>query len=115
MAPSVPATLRSVPPFDRLSRLDQRQWLRIRIAVATGLVIALPFAFAYTFVYLINEIGLPLLEWANERPYTGEVYVDPVVLAVDELFAVDGYLIVVDGDELYGLHAAPGERWSPLE
>jgi heat shock protein HtpX len=82
MWPSIAAALRSVPPFDRIARVDQQQWLRIRIAVATGLVIALPFAFAYTFVFLINTIGLPLLEWASERPYTGEFYVDPVVLAV---------------------------------
>ncbi|EMA63036.1 M48 family metalloprotease [Halorubrum lipolyticum] len=82
MWPSIAAALRSVPPFDRLARVDQQQWLQIRIAVATGLVIALPFAFAYTFVFLINAIGLPLLEWANERPYTGEFYADPVVLAV---------------------------------
>ncbi|MEZ3164296.1 M48 family metalloprotease [Halorubrum sp. RMP-47] len=50
--------------------------------VATGLVVALPFAFVYAFVFLINAVGLPLLEWANGRPYTGEVYVDPVLLAV---------------------------------
>ncbi|ELZ39134.1 peptidase M48 Ste24p [Halorubrum californiense DSM 19288] len=56
--------------------------LRIRILVATALVVVLPFAFVYTFVYLINAVGLPLLEWATERPYTGEVYVDPVLLAV---------------------------------
>ena len=56
--------------------------LRIRMLVATALVVALPFAFVYAFVFLINAVGLPLLGWANERPYTGEVYVDPVFLAV---------------------------------
>ncbi|PAU84357.1 hypothetical protein CK500_07975 [Halorubrum salipaludis] len=38
----------------------------------------------------------------------------PEGVAVDELFAVAGRLIVVDGEELYGFHAAPGERWSVL-
>jgi heat shock protein HtpX len=36
----------------------------------------------YAFVFLINAVGLPLLEWATERPYTGEVYVDPAFLAI---------------------------------
>jgi len=33
-------------------------------------------------------------------------------VTVDELFAVGGHVIVVDGGELYGLRATPGERWS---
>ncbi|WP_434522240.1 M48 family metalloprotease [Halorubrum sp. AS12] len=63
-------------------RFGADRGLRIRMLVATALVVALPFAFVYVFVFLINAVGLPLLEWANERPYTGEVYVDPVFLAV---------------------------------
>ena len=36
----------------------------------------------------------------------------PESVTVDELFAVGGHVIVVDGGELYGLRATPGERWS---
>ncbi|EMA63037.1 PQQ-binding-like beta-propeller repeat protein [Halorubrum lipolyticum] len=36
----------------------------------------------------------------------------PDRVTVDELFAVGGRLIAVDGEELYGFHATPGERWS---
>jgi len=67
---------------DGTGALGTDRGLRIRMLVATALVVALPFAFVYAFVFLINAVGLPLLEWANERPYTGEVYVDPVLLAV---------------------------------
>ncbi|MFP8952004.1 M48 family metalloprotease [Natrialbaceae archaeon A-arb3/5] len=56
--------------------------LRLRMLVALGLLVALPFAFVYTFVFLANTVGIALLEWANERPYHGEFYVDPVLLAV---------------------------------
>ena len=50
--------------------------------VALGLIVCLPFAFVYTFVFLANTVGIALLEWANERPYHGKFYVDPVVLTV---------------------------------
>lgn len=56
--------------------------LRIRMVVALGLIVVLPFAFVYTFLFLANTVGIALLEWANERPYTGEFYVDPILLAV---------------------------------
>ncbi|WP_049906327.1 M48 family metalloprotease [Halorubrum aidingense] len=79
MSPSIPAPFRS---WLRSARLAPDQRLRARMLIATGLVVLLPFAFVYTFVFLINTVGLPLLEWAAERPYTGEVYVDPVLLAV---------------------------------
>lgn len=36
----------------------------------------------------------------------------PEDVRVEELFAVGDRLIVVDGDDLYGFRAAPGERWS---
>lgn len=52
------------------------------MAVALGLIVVLPFAFAYTFLFLANTVGIALLEWANERPYTGEFYVDPILLTV---------------------------------
>jgi heat shock protein HtpX len=85
MSPSIPDRLRSSRPLRSLApsnRLGDDRQLRLRMLVATGLVVALPFAFVYAFVFLVNAVGLPLLEWANERPYTGEFYVDPVFLAV---------------------------------
>lgn len=36
----------------------------------------------------------------------------PADVGVDEPFAVGDRLVIVDGSELYGLHASPGERWS---
>lgn len=50
--------------------------------IALGLIVCLPFAFVYTFLFLANTVGITLLEWANERPYHGEFYIDPVVLTV---------------------------------
>ncbi|OYR38932.1 peptidase M48 Ste24p [Halorubrum sp. Ib24] len=82
MSPSIADLLRPLRALAPSNRLDRDQRLRLRMAIATGLVIALPFAFVYAFVFLINAVGLPLLEWANERPYTGEFYVDPVLLTV---------------------------------
>ncbi|MDZ5811808.1 M48 family metalloprotease [Halorubrum sp. AD140] len=121
MSPSIVETLRSLRsrgplrPFDHSDadrRLGSDRGLRHRMLIATGLVVALPFAFAYTFVYLINAVGLPLLEWANERPYTGEFYVDPVFLAV----VVLGGLAV---QYRYGprtvLRSVGGRRVSPEE
>ncbi|ELY54000.1 M48 family metalloprotease [Natronolimnohabitans innermongolicus] len=64
-----------------MSRPDDHA-LRLRMLVALGLLVVLPFAFVYTFVALANTVGIALLEWANERPYHGEFYVDPVLLAV---------------------------------
>jgi heat shock protein HtpX len=55
---------------------------RVRMLVALGLIVCLPFAFVYTFVFLANTVGIALLEWANERPYHGEFYVDPVLLTI---------------------------------
>lgn len=52
------------------------------MVLALALVVVLPFVFVYTFVVLANTVGIALLEWANGRPYHGEFYVDPVVLAV---------------------------------
>ena len=82
MSPSIGDALRPLRQLAPSNRLDRDTQLRVRMLVATGLVVALPFAFVYAFVFLINTVGLPLLEWANERPYTGEVYVDPILLAV---------------------------------
>ena len=65
-----------------LDRLEPDRELRLRMVLALGLVVALPFAFVYTFVFLANTVGVALLEWANERPYHGEFYVDPVLLSI---------------------------------
>ncbi len=56
--------------------------LRVRMGVTLLFLVVLPFAFVYTFLLLANTVGIALLEWATERPYHGEFYVDPVVLTV---------------------------------
>lgn len=62
--------------------LEPDRELRLRMAVALLLVVALPFAFVYAFVFLANTVGIALLEWANERPYHGQFYVDPILLTL---------------------------------
>ncbi|MCU4926231.1 M48 family metalloprotease [Halobacteria archaeon AArc-dxtr1] len=64
------------------SRFDPDREFRVRMVLALALVVALPFAFVYTFLFLANTVGIALLEWANDRPYHGEFYVDPVLLTV---------------------------------
>ncbi|NGM68311.1 M48 family metalloprotease [Natronolimnobius sp. AArcel1] len=64
--------------------------LRLRLVVALGLVIALPFVLVYTVIFLGNTVGLALLEWVHDRPYHGQLYVDPVLLTT----AVVGALMV---------------------
>ncbi len=56
--------------------------LQLRIALAALLIAALPFAFAYTFVFAANTIGIALLEWVTERPWPGAFYIDPIALTV---------------------------------
>ena len=56
--------------------------LQRRIALTVVLIVTLPFVFVYTFVFAANTIGIALLEWATERPFHGEVHVDPIVLGV---------------------------------
>ncbi len=70
--------------------LEPDRELRLRMLCALCLLVLLPFAFAYTFVFLANTIGIALLEWANERPYHGEFYVDPLLLTV---FVVGGLVV----------------------
>ncbi|KDE59942.2 peptidase M48 Ste24p [Halostagnicola sp. A56] len=62
--------------------LEPDRELRLRMALALFFITVLPFAFVYTFVFLLNTVGIALLEWANERPYTGEFYVGPLLLVV---------------------------------
>ncbi|ELZ04884.1 peptidase M48 Ste24p [Natrialba asiatica DSM 12278] len=50
--------------------------------IAFALVVCLPFAFVYTFLFLANTVGISLLEWANERPYHGEFYISPILLTI---------------------------------
>ena len=54
----------------------------MRMLVALGLIVVLPFAFVYTGVHLANTAGIDLLELATGRPYTGEFHVDPLLLSV---------------------------------
>lgn len=51
--------------------------LTVRIAVALTLVFVLPIVFMYTFVFVINAVGLDLFAWAIGRPLNGRVYVEP--------------------------------------
>jgi heat shock protein HtpX len=51
--------------------------LRRRIVAASLLVVVLPFAFVYGFVFAINHVLLPLLEALDYGPYYGRVYVEP--------------------------------------
>ncbi|MFC6764295.1 M48 family metalloprotease, partial [Natrinema soli] len=81
--------------------LDTDRELHVRMLVAIGLLVVLPFAFVYTFLFLANTVGIALLEWANERPYHGEFYVDPVLLTL----VVLGGLVV---QYWYGLRAVLG-------
>lgn len=69
-------------PADAPIGVDHDRELRIRMSVALGLLVVLPFAFIYTFVFLLNTVGIPLLEWANGQPRTGEFYVDPLFAAI---------------------------------
>lgn len=44
--------------------------LQIQIVATLAFVLALPFAFAYTFLYLLNTVGLKLLELLLRNPGT---------------------------------------------
>ncbi|AHG00448.1 heat shock protein HtpX [Halostagnicola larsenii XH-48] len=81
--------------------LESDRELRLRTALALFFIVVLPFAFVYTFVFLLNTVGIALLEWANERPYTGEFYVDPLLLVV----VILGGLVI---QYLYGPSAVLG-------
>lgn len=59
--------------------------LRLRMGLALGLVVVLPVAFVYAFVFLANTVGVALLEFATERPWTGRFYVEPWVVLAHEL------------------------------
>ncbi|WP_255194983.1 M48 family metalloprotease [Halorarius litoreus] len=93
--------------------------LRRRIVAASLLVVVLPFAFIYGFVFAINHVLLPLLEALDYGPYYGRVYVEPwlaVVVVLGGLVAqaLFGPRTVlssvgareVDVDEYPELHAA---------
>lgn len=55
--------------------------LQARMVVTLAFVLVLPFGFAHTMLYLLNTVGIDLLEWATNEPWNGEFYVNPVVLA----------------------------------
>ncbi|GAB6879216.1 zinc metalloprotease HtpX [Halorubrum gandharaense] len=75
------------------SELPDHPGLRRRTLLAVGLVVALPFVFLYTFVYLTNTVFIPLLEWQGSGPYHGRVYVEPwlAVLVVGGGLAVQAW------------------------
>lgn len=92
--------------------------LRRRVLLATALVVVLPFAFIYAFVWVTNAIFIPLLESQGHGPYHGRVYVEPwfavlVVLGGLAFQAWKGPSMVlasvgarrVDADEHPELHA----------
>lgn len=92
--------------------------LRRRIVAASLLVVALPFAFIYGFVFAINHVLLPLLEALDYGPYYGRVYVEPwlaVTVVVGGLVAQAAFgprtvlssvgARRVDADEYPELHA----------
>jgi heat shock protein HtpX len=68
--------------------------LQARMALALGLVLVLPVAFVYAFVFLMNTVGVELLEFATEREWRGRFYVEPwlVVGAIAVGFAAQ-YLL----------------------
>jgi heat shock protein HtpX len=45
-----------------------------------GLVVVLPVGFAYGFVFLANTVGISLLRFATDRPWTGRFYVEWYVI-----------------------------------
>jgi heat shock protein HtpX len=47
------------------------------MALALVLVVVLPVAFVYAFVFLMNTVGVALLTFATERPWRGRFYVEP--------------------------------------
>ena len=50
------------------------------MVIALALIVVLPFLFVYTVLFLLNTIGIAMLEWYDGQPRHGEFYVDPVVL-----------------------------------
>lgn len=61
------------------------------MVLTLGLVGALPFAFAYALLSLVNTVGIWLLRFATGEPWNGECYVVPPVLLALVLTA-DGRL-----------------------
>ena len=51
--------------------------LQLRMALGLVLVVVLPVAFVYAFVFLMNTVGVALLTFATERPWRGRFYVEP--------------------------------------
>jgi heat shock protein HtpX len=54
--------------------------LTYRMGVALVLVVVLPFVFAWVALLTMNTVGVWLLEFATERPWNGNFYVNPLVL-----------------------------------
>jgi heat shock protein HtpX len=47
------------------------------MGIALALIVVLPFAFLYTFVFLMNTVGVALLEFATEQSWRGRFYLEP--------------------------------------
>lgn len=81
----------TVPATD----VDSELWgadtgLRVRMVLSLVLLVALPVAFVYTFVFAMNTVGVELLRWMTDSHWRGQFYVRPwlVGLAVVVGFAV---------------------------
>lgn len=55
--------------------------LQLRMALTVAFVLALPFGFAYAILFLLNTVGVGLLEMLTAEPQDGEFYAHPGVLA----------------------------------
>ncbi|WP_237560585.1 M48 family metalloprotease [Halostella litorea] len=62
--------------------LSPERELRLRIALTVLLVVLLPFALVHAFLYVLNTVGIAMLEWVTGRAWYGRFYVDPLLLAV---------------------------------
>ncbi|WP_435181580.1 M48 family metalloprotease [Halorussus sp. AFM4] len=102
--------------------------LQLRMGLTLAFVLLLPFAFAYVMLFLLNTVGLELLEFATERPWNGEFYVDPlllvgaVVVGFAAQYALGDRVALrsvgarrVDADERPELHAAVTRLSSQLD
>lgn len=68
---------------------ERDRGLTVRMGIALVLVVVLPVAFVYAFVFAANTVGVELLARATEKPWNGRFYVNPlaVVAAVAVGFA----------------------------
>jgi len=89
--------------------------LKLRMAVALSLVVVLPVAFVYTFVFAMNTVGVALLEWATERPWNGRFYVKPWLAVGGVAVGFLAQLLLGDRVALHAVDARPVDRDSHPE